>query len=1452
MERPTSGSFYSGFPSKPEINFIPEFETLGNCIPNVTLSAANTENFDTFDWLLDDGTGLGFVNLNINSPDITPTVPGKYKLIGVVTCSGLTLESTEVPVSICPDDIDVDGIIDNLDIDNDNDGILNCSESKGDVILNLLNITQPILNFNDGSNDALLATGTYTQSSSSGSINSFTGTGNSSFRSVVQPANSAEGDYTISFAQPVNIAFSEDTSSSHISTDGEYFIAKISPANKNITLQDPDNRLLIDSNFDGIFEFGVKQISSSEIHFKINPNPSGSTPYQFRADHVEGFSFIHRLVNINSTSTFNGNLSLSCFAIDTDGDGIIDELDSDSDNDGIPDIIESTGANYQPLSYIDADIDGLDDIFDLLAIPLDTDADGVFDFYDLDSDNDGIYDLEESGSSLADTDLDGIVDDANANIGLNGWVDAAETAPDSGVISNMPTDTDDDLTFNYIDSDSDGDLCSDVIEAGFTDANGDDFLGDGAVAVDTSGLVTSAGGYSSPDVNYLTSAPITIITQPEDTEVCELGNTAILIETSDIDVIQWQLSIDGTNWNDIIDDSLYNNSATTTLSILSAPNSIHNYKYRARLDKNGNSCGMYSDEITLTVIPLPVAQTAPGLKLCDDDNNGTMPFDLTLQNALINTQAGMSISYHISQDDADTGNAPITSPFESGNTTIFARVENDLNTNCIDTSSFDLEVYESAFPLDAMSIPNLGMCDDNSVGTDTNGFVIFDLTQKETEILNGQSSLDFSLTYFTNAGYTNQILPSDLTSFQNTNSGGQTIYVRVTNNLKSDCYTDTSFNLEVYQLPVIFTPTIYSQCDDESNDGVAQFNLTLNSIKEEIAPNYIAENLSYTYYWDVNEAQIAGVSLPNPDNYQNAASFTPEIIYIRVETPNDCFRIESITIEVTPSSVALFNYIPIPVYLCDSGSDLRDGVSTFDLTNLRDHISNVIFSTVNVTTHFYESQSDAELENNEIVAIANHQNTNSPNTQDIWVRVKSDLGNNCLGLKIFPNYLNVEALPIANDVTIGRQCDDDQDGLYPFDISSIQPTLLNGQSLTDVTVEYFDENNNSLPSPLPNPFLTPSQIITIRLTNNLTNDPNGACFDETTLEFIVDRLPIAYPVIVPEVCDDDANDTDGLYDFDTSNIQSVLLGGQIGMEVHYFDQSGAELSSPLPNPFTSGTQIITAQVINPINTSCQASTTFDLVVNPLPAFEVETPQIICESGPASTLTLLVEQDDPFEIFDFEWYDQNGSLVGSLTTLDITQSGIYTVKLTKTDGTGCSRTKDITVVYSELANLDLSDIIIEDALDNNTVTVINSGNNLGQGDYEFSLDDEFGFFQDEPFFDRVPAGIHTIYVRDKNGCGTSSLEISVIGFPRFFTPNNDGYNDTWKVLGVNENFYANSNIFIFDRYGKLISQIDTNSEGWNGLFNGNTLPSTDYWFTAELINLDGTIRYRKGHFSLIRK
>ena len=168
-----------------------------------------------------------------------------------------------------------------------------------------------------------------------------------------------------------------------------------------------------------------------------------------------------------------------------------------------------------------------------------------------------------------------------------------------------------------------------------------------------------------------------------------------------------------------------------------------------------------------------------------------------------------------------------------------------------------------------------------------------------------------------------------------------------------------------------------------------------------------------------------------------------------------------------------------------------------------------------------------------------------------------------------------------------------------------------------------------------------------------------------------------------------------------------------------------------------------------------------------------------------------------------------------------------------------------VIESSAATIDM--INVNGLGDQKSITIEVSGS----GNYEFSID---GFtFQDSNVFENIAPGILTIYVNDTNGCGeveeTIEIEedLSPGGFPNFFTPNADGINDFWQFIPPENGQVNVKTILIFDRFGKLITQIDPTGNGWDGAMNGRRLPSSDYWFKA--ISFDDD-RFT-GHFTLKR-
>jgi gliding motility-associated-like protein len=141
---------------------------------------------------------------------------------------------------------------------------------------------------------------------------------------------------------------------------------------------------------------------------------------------------------------------------------------------------------------------------------------------------------------------------------------------------------------------------------------------------------------------------------------------------------------------------------------------------------------------------------------------------------------------------------------------------------------------------------------------------------------------------------------------------------------------------------------------------------------------------------------------------------------------------------------------------------------------------------------------------------------------------------------------------------------------------------------------------------------------------------------------------------------------------------------------------------------------------------------------------------------------------------------------------------------------------------------------------NTIAVVVQG----LGDYEYSLDGIT--YTDLNFFENLLAVEYTMNVRDKNDCGIVTQPVYLLNYPRFFTPNNDGFNDNWQIIASDSD--ATLEIHIFDRYGKRLTTLHPLSKGWDGNYNSRKMPSGDYWFRVERPMI-GTIY--KGHFTLKR-
>lgn len=836
----------------------------------------------------------------------------------------------------------------------------------------------------------------------------------------------------------------------------------------------------------------------------------------------------------------------------------------------------------------------------------------------------------------------------------------------------------------------------------------------------------------------------------------------------------------------------------------------------ARIDNSNNQTCSAVVSFNIVLSPLAIANAVNDYRLCDDaTNDGFADFDLSTLNAQVlgaQAPATFNIAYFASQADADLGTTggatALSTIYNSGNTTIFARIQTNANTTCFQTTPVNL--FVDALPA-AAAPTNLELCDDTS----NNGTENVDLTQFNATVLNGQTNAAFVVSYHPTQADA-QADTAGITAPFAASLGTNTIWARIDNGTNESCNSVVSFDIILSPLAIANAVSDYRICDDASNDGVEDFDLsTLNG---QLLGAQAAAAFTIEYFTSQADADLGTVggatALPITYNTGNTT------IFARIQTNSNttCFQTTSVNLFVDALPIA---GTPANIIVCDDASN--DGVEDVNLSQFDTAILNGQ-SAANFTVSYHANQADADADRN---ALQSPYSVSSA-TPNLYARIDNTNNGLCFTTTVFQ--FVVSASPTANPASDIVQCDDDSnDGITVFDLSAAGTEVLGNQDPNVYTISYHGSQNDAdmNASPLPMMYTSTAstpETIYVRIQTN----SNAQCFDTTTFEIEVSLQPTAGNAADLRGCDDPSND--GVEDFDLFSQDAAILNGQnpLDYDVTYHasqadaDAGRNELSSPYRN--TSLVQTIYARIENADNTGCYDTSTFVIEVFRRPVISNQGPITICagidqvlDAGPGYASYL--------------W-----STGETTRTITVNSEDDYTV--TVTNNNGCDTTATIVVIESDIATIIRIDVEQFEVNTNQLAAIV-----TGSGDYEFSLDNFV--YQDSPVFGNLYPGYYTVYIRDKNGCGTVSQDAVIIGGPPYFTPNQDGYHDTWQVIAVEE--IPDANIYIFDRYGKLLKQISPTGIGWDGTYNGNPMPSSDYWYMVELA--DG--RSFRGHFALKR-
>jgi len=866
----------------------------------------------------------------------------------------------------------------------------------------------------------------------------------------------------------------------------------------------------------------------------------------------------------------------------------------------------------------------------------------------------------------------------------------------------------------------------------------------------------------------------------------------------------------------------------------------------------------------------PIANT-PSFSLCDDsvdgdDTNGIVEFDLSTKvSEVLGSQlaSDYDVKFYYDQAAASAGvvGTEITNPIQntSNPQVIYVRIENKLNVDCFNTTNFQLIVNPRPV---VNSEVTLKQCD-----TDTDGITNFNLT--EANQLISTDYLNETFTYYLTESHAETGLLSDQivtpTTYTNLTPVNSVIYARV--ETIHGCFRTSKINLVVGATlldPISFQLEYFvcddTQVDNDNSNGVAAFDFS-DATAQVLAQLPTNQNLTVTYYLSEADALAEADPIPDISNHRNTTSPNTQNIYVRVDSNdvNACLGLGhhiTLNVDSLPEKQIITDYI-----LC---SDTNQ--TSFDLTSKETELIGT--QTTPILFSYHLSEQDA-INNIPIPNPSMYPNISNPQT--IYVRAQFDPNNNmnldareCVRTDMhFELQVNLNPILFTPDPII--KCSDQIATMY--DLTQRASQITNSDS--SIVLTYFESQqdldiNNSILDPTSYTSNTLAKTILVLAT--ATNQ----CAKTIPLELTT----ILYPNLNanPSPLEECEIDNNGFDYFDLSLREPEILNGlnPADFDISYYEdetdaQSGNTNTIADPTNFEN-TTILTQNIyvrVKPKLNSCFRVVPLTLIVNPVPEIDILDRYVIClnkDDQMISSVTQTFLPTPPIDtqlsatIYSFQWYkgsieevnlDPSSFIIPGATNSSYSpiSEGTYTVLATNM-ASGCRIPASTEVVSSYPPETIEVTVTSELFSDNNILEV----SVVGTGEYEYRLD--FGPWQRETLFENVRIGEHTIYVRDLLNCNEITQKKIVIGYPKFFTPNGDGYHDTWNIVGMT--MKSRSKIYIFDRYGKLLTQISPTGEGWDGTFNGVQLPSSDYWFVLDYEDpVTGKNNQLRAHFTLKR-
>lgn len=399
----------------------------------------------------------------------------------------------------------------------------------------------------------------------------------------------------------------------------------------------------------------------------------------------------------------------------------------------------------------------------------------------------------------------------------------------------------------------------------------------------------------------------------------------------------------------------------------------------------------------------------------------------------------------------------------------------------------------------------------------------------------------------------------------------------------------------------------------------------------------------------------------------------------------------------------------------------------------------------------------------------------------------------------------------------------------------------------DITTGNYEEIPSQTNSSL---LVTTSGDYRVVVLNNLTNSEVS---DDISIQ--LSEPPVA---TVPQDLSNCSLSETAIFNLNNVNSELTTIYNTAGDSfTSNFYESQLDLTNNIPinnasNFEGTNDQIILATIINNRTGCVSNAVSFQLKLQDAIQIDLNEITSVCTTAAGDLIEAFSLGQDLGNGYSYNWTPDNDPDGDGLENpvfivSSLTGNNEYSLEIEDLSSGCIANFRTTILTYSPPVSIDIN--ISGNDFENgyNVEAIVKKG--LGADpSLEYRLDS--GNWQQSNTFNNVAAGNHSVAARVVGGCGSlRSQNFVLVGYPRFFTPNSDGYNDTWNVItDVNLVF---KRLFIFDRYGKLLKQLDPKSGGWDGTFNGNALPADDYWFSVELENVSKATQQFKGHFTLKR-